>query len=149
MASAPSVGRGGALEGNVMARTTVQMSALRTERTASRLRKTRVVVKKVAPWSVFRFYLIYNFCVMLVVLFGLTIIYNVLGAIGVLHNTEKFLRQFWNTFQFNGGWLFMRAFAIGVVMVVFWSLVKLMTSFMYNLISDLVGGFEITLTERK
>jgi hypothetical protein len=149
MASARSVGRGGALEGTVMARTTVQMSPIRTERTASPIRKTRVVVKKVAPWSVFRFYLIYNFCVMLVVLFGLTIIYNILGAIGFLHNTEKFLRQFWDSFHFNGGWLFTRAFAIGVVMVVFWSLVKLMTSFMYNLISDLVGGFEVTLTERK
>jgi hypothetical protein len=132
-----------------MARTTVQMSPVRTERTALPIRKTRVVVRKVAPWSVFRFYLIYNFCVMLVVLFGLTIIYNILGAIGVLDNTEKFLRQFWDTFRFNGGWLFTRAFAIGVVMVVFWSLVKLMTSFMYNLISDLVGGFEVTLTERR
>jgi len=132
-----------------MARTTVQMVQDRTERTVGPIRKTRVVVRKVAPWSVFRFYLLYNFCVMLVVLFGLTIIYNILGAIGVLHSTEKFLRQFWNTFHFNGGWLFTRAFAIGVVMVVFWSLVKLMTSFMYNLISDLVGGFEVTLTESK
>jgi hypothetical protein len=132
-----------------MAGTTVQMSPIRTERAAQPVRKTRVVVKKVAPWSIFRFYLIYNFCVMLVVLFGLTIVYNILGAIGVLHSTEKFLRQFWDTFHFNGGWLFTRAFAIGVVMVVFWSLVKLMTSFMYNLISDLVGGFEVTLTERK
>ena len=132
-----------------MARTTVQMVQDRTERTVGPIRKTRVVVRRVAPWSVFRFYLLYNFCVMLVVLFGLTIIYNILGAIGVLHSTEKFLRQFWNTFHFNGGWLFTRAFAIGVVMVVFWSLVKLMTSFMYNLISDLVGGFEVTLTESK
>src|SRR5438477_1473048 len=132
-----------------MARTTVQMVQDRTERTVGPIRKTRVVVRKVAPWSVFRFYLLYNFCVMLVVLFGLTIIYNILGAVGVLHDTEKFLRQFWNSFHFNGGWLFTRAFAIGVVMVVFWSLVKLTTAYMYNLISDLVGGFEVTLTENR
>src|SRR5919197_3566136 len=115
--SAPGRPAPGAGEGMGMARTTVQMApAAHTERTAGPVRKTRVVVRKVAPWSVFRFYLLYNFCVMLVVLFGLTIIYNILGAIGVLHSTEKFLRQFWNTFHFNGGWLFTRAFAIGVVM---------------------------------
>ena len=131
-----------------MART-VEMAPVKAERTTPGLRRTRVVVKKVAPWSVFRFYLLYNFCVMLVVLFGLTIIYNIVGALGVLHSTEKFLRQFWNSFHFNGAWLFTRAFAIGVVMVVFWSLVKLTTAFMYNLISDLVGGFEVTLTEQK
>jgi Transmembrane domain of unknown function (DUF3566) len=131
-----------------MART-VQVTPLRQERTTPTVRRTRVVVKKVGPWSVFRFYLLYNFCVMLVVLLGLTIVYNVLGAIGVLHTTERFLRQFWSSFKFHGGWLFTRAFAVGVVMVVFWSLVKLMTAFMYNLISDLVGGFEVTLTERK
>ena len=34
-------------------------------------------------------------------------------------------------------------------MVVFWSLVKLLVTFMYNLISDLVGGIEVTLTERR
>jgi hypothetical protein len=131
-----------------MART-VQMTPIRQDRPTATVRRTKVMVKKVAPWSVFRFYLLYNFCVMLVILFGLTIIYNILGAVGVLHDTEKFLRQFWNSFHFNGGWLFTRAFAIGVVMVVFWSLVKLTTAYMYNLISDLVGGFEVTLTEHK
>ena len=132
-----------------MART-VQVAPVRQhEAPTATVRRTRVVVKKVAPWSVFRFYLLYNFCIMLVILFGLTIIYNVLGALGVLASTQKFLRQFWDSFKFQGGWLFTRAFAVGVVMVVFWSLVKLMTAFMYNLISDIVGGFEVTLTERK
>ena len=138
----------GTQEGMRMART-VQVAPARQERTPSTIRRTRVVVKKVAPWSVFRFYLLYNFCMMLVILFGLTIVYNVLGALGVLSSTQRFLRQFWDSFSFNGGWLFTRAFAVGVVMVVFWSLVKLMSSFMYNLISDIVGGFEVTLTERR
>jgi Transmembrane domain of unknown function (DUF3566) len=117
-------------------------------------RRTRVVVKKVSPWSVFKFSLIFYFCVMLVVLLGLTILYNVLGALGVLDSIAEFIGQWWildrdAEFRINGGWLFTRAFAVGVVMVVFWSLVKLLVTFMYNLISDLVGGVEVTLTERR
>src|SRR5438093_8462358 len=104
-----------------MART-VQMAPIRQDRPTPTVRRTRVVVKKVAPWSVFRFYLLYNFCIMLVVLLGLTIIYNVLGAMGVLDKTANFIGSLLaekKTFRFHGGWLFTRAFAIGVVMVVF------------------------------
>ena len=115
------------------------------------VRKTRVVVKRVGPWSVFKFSLLFYFCVMLVVLFGLTILYNILAAVGVLDSASKLLGDlgFGKNFKFHGWWLLTRAFAVGVVMVVFWSLVKLLITFMYNLISDLVGGIEVTLTERR
>jgi len=114
-------------------------------------RSTRVIVKRVGPWSIFKFSLLFYFCVMLVVLLGLTILYNVLAAVGVLDSASKLLGDlgFGKNFRFHGWWLLERAFAVGVVMVVFWSLVKLLITFMYNLISDLVGGIEITLTERR
>src|SRR6266545_1474057 len=111
-------------------------------------RKTRVVVKRVGPWSVFRFSLLFYFCVMLVVLTGLIILYNILGALGAIDSIGEFLDEK-KKFHINGWFLFSRAFAFGLVMVVFWSLVKLVVTFMYNLISDLVGGLEITLTERR
>ena len=116
------------------------------------LRRTRVVVKRVGPWSVLRFSLLFYFCVMLVVLTGLTILYNILAALGVTDSVAKFVGDITNhrnNYHFHGWWLFTRAFAAGLVMVVFWSLVKLVVSFMYNLISDLVGGLEVTLTERR
>ena len=34
-------------------------------------------------------------------------------------------------------------------MVVVWSLINVFVAFLYNLISDLVGGIEITLAERR
>ena len=114
-------------------------------------RRTRVIVKRVGPWSVFKFSLLFYFCVMLVILLGVTILYNVLAAVGVLDSASKLLGDlgFGKNFEFHGWWLLTRAFAVGVVMVVFWSLVKLLITFMYNLISDLVGGIEVTLTERR
>ncbi len=118
---------------------------------APTIRRTRVVVRKVGPWSVFKFSLLFYFCVMLVVLLGLTILYNILAAVGVFDSVSKLLSDlgFAKHFKFHGWWILTRAFAIGVVMVVFWSLVKLLITFMYNLISDIVGGIEVTLTERK
>ena len=117
------------------------------------VRKTRVMVKRVGPWSVFKFSLLFFFCVMIIVLVALTILYNILSAIGVIDSIAKsvddLLYEQRGVFHVNGFWLFSRAFAVGLVMVVFWSLVKLLVTFMYNLISDLVGGLEITLTERR
>ena len=130
---------------------TVEIAPPPTRQRAPEVRSTRVIVKRVGPWSVFKFSLLFYFCVMLVVLLGLTILYNVLAAVGVLDSASKLLGDlgFGKNFEFHGTWLLTRAFAVGVVMVVFWSLVKLLITFMYNLISDLVGGIEVTLTERR
>ena len=125
------------------------------------VRKTRVMVKRVGPWSVFKFSLLFYFCVMIIVLVALTILYNILSAVGVIDAIAESIdtllyqkasipgQETQQIFFINGGWLFSRAFAVGLVMVVFWSLVKLLVTFMYNLIADLVGGIEITLTERR
>lgn len=115
------------------------------------MRRTRVVLKNVGPWSVLKFSLAYYFCVMLVFLVGLTILYNLMAAFGVLDTINKLFRDlnFAKDFEVHGWWLLTRAFAIGVVMVVFWSLVKVFLSFLYNLISDLIGGVDLTLTERR
>jgi Transmembrane domain of unknown function (DUF3566) len=117
------------------------------------VRKTRVVVKRVGPWSVFKFSLLFYFCVMIIVLVALTILYNILSALGVVDSISSSIDQVMydgrKVFHIHGSWLLTRAFAVGLVMVVFWSLVKLVVTFMYNMISDLVGGLEVTLTERR
>ena len=82
------------------------------------------------------------------------ILYNFLSAIGVLHSIEHGIRQVssgatWKHWSFHAGWIFSRVFMIGLVMVVFGSIVNLFAAFLYNLISDFVGGIEITLAEKK
>jgi hypothetical protein len=37
----------------------------------------------------------------------------------------------------------------GAVMVVVWSLINVFVVFLYNLISDVIGGIEVTLSERR
>jgi len=114
-------------------------------------RQARVVVRKVGPWSVLKFSLIFYFCVMLVLLGALMILYGVLDAIGALDSITRLIRDLFadQSFSIHADWLFTRGFAIGLAMVLLWSIINVFVAFLYNLISDLVGGIEITLSEKR
>src|SRR5205085_5921566 len=120
-------------------------------RKGSGARRTRVVVKKVGPWSVLRFSMLFYFCIMIALWVGMLILYGFLGSIGVLDSIQRGIRGvgFAKHWSFHAGWIFSRLFMIGLVMVVFGSIVNLFASFLYNLIADFVGGIELTLTERR
>jgi quinol-cytochrome oxidoreductase complex cytochrome b subunit len=116
-----------------------------------RPRQTRVVIRKVGPWSVLKFSLLFYFCIMLVILLALGMLYSVLGAIGALDSVTKLAREVLSekTFEVHGDWIFTRLTLIGIAMVFLWSLINVFVAFLYNLISDVVGGIEVTLAERR
>ena len=125
---------------------------------ASSPRRTRVQVKKVGPWSVLRFSLFFYFCMMVALWIGLFIVYKFLGSIGVLHSIEDGIRKInpasrnnlnWGNWSFHTGWIFSRLFMIGLVMVVFGSIVNLIGAFLYNLLAEFMGGIDLTLTDRR
>jgi len=53
------------------------------------------------------------------------------------------------TFEIHGDWLFTRGLLIAFGMTVLWTLINVFVALLYNLISDLVGGIEVTLSERR
>jgi hypothetical protein len=116
-----------------------------------RPRQTRVVLRRVGPWSVFKFSLLFYFCIMLVVLLALAMLYAVLGAVGALDSITRLARDLFadQSFTIHGSWIFARLTLIGLAMVLVWSLVNVFVAFLYNLISDVLGGIEVTLAERK
>jgi hypothetical protein len=120
-------------------------------RDAGGSRRTRVVIRKVGPLSVLKVSLIFYFCVMLVVFLGLIFLYSIMGAIGAIDKIQHALSQFngGTAYTINTSWLFQRIFVAGCAMVVVWSLINVIVSFLYNLISDIVGGVEITLAEKR
>ena len=116
-------------------------------------RKARVVVRRVEPWSILKFSLLFYFCLMLIFLFAFLILYWILGVIGVLDSLSHLLSTagFGNPktgFHFHGYWIFSRLFLLGVVGVVLWSLVNMCVAMLYNLVSDVVGGIQVTLFEK-
>jgi hypothetical protein len=115
-------------------------------------RRIRVGIRRISPWSVLKFSLIFYFCVMLVVLFGLAILYMLLGALGVLDSLAQLLEGVGfggGNFEFHGLAIFRTLFLIGFLTVVIGSALSVFIAVLYNLISDLVGGIEVTLVERR
>lgn len=121
-------------------------------------RRTRVVVRSVGPWSVLRFSLFFYFCVWLIVFLALVIIYMLMSAVGAIDSLETLLGYLFSTGQqstrgptpieINEGVVGLMTFFAGCVLTLVWSLVNVLVAFLYNLISDVVGGVEVTLAEK-
>jgi hypothetical protein len=125
-------------------------------------RRLRVAILRVNPWSVLKFSLLFYLCLMLVILIGLTIVYLVVQALGIIDSFEDLLGGLWfeqrpdvengaqaAVFRVDGGYLFRMAALIGIISVALWSALTVFLTFLYNLIADLVGGIEVTLSERR
>ncbi|HXF72092.1 MAG TPA: DUF3566 domain-containing protein [Actinomycetota bacterium] len=115
-------------------------------------RRARVVIRRVGPWSVLRFSLLFYFCVMLILWLALMILYGIMGSLGVLAQIARLLESVSlvdEGFRFNGAWIFSRLFVVGLGLVALWSVINLFVAFLYNLVSDVVGGIEVTLAERR
>jgi uncharacterized membrane protein len=123
----------------------------RTPPSPARSRRARVVLRKVEPWSVLKISFLFYLCVMVVIIGAMMILYAILGAIGALDSLTRLIRDLFadRSFEIHGGWLFTRGLSIGLVLVVLWTLINVFVVFLYNLLSDVVGGIEVTLSERR
>jgi hypothetical protein len=125
-------------------------------------RRVKVAIRKVNPWSVLKFSLLFYLCLMLVFLVGFVILWGILDAAGIVRSVEQLFTEFWGAgdvatgpndpvtpFKINFWYLFRMMLVIGLVSVVLWAALTMFVTFLYNLISDLVGGIEVTLVERR
>jgi ABC-type amino acid transport system permease subunit len=117
-------------------------------------RRVRVEIRRVSPWSVLKFSLLFYFCLMLVILVGVGILYVVLSAAGILDSLADLLTGVGfgdteGTFEFDTGYIFRTLFLVGLISTVLWAAFTVFVAFLYNLLADLVGGIEITLVERR
>lgn len=122
-------------------------------------RRTRVVIRRLGPWSVLKFSLFFYFCIWLIVFLALVIIYMLMSAVGAIDSLEKLLGYLFATgeqstrgptpIEINEGVVGLITFLGGCVLTLVWSLINVLVAFLYNLISDVVGGVEVTLAEKR
>ena len=125
-------------------------------------RRVRVTIRRISPWSVLKVSLVIYFCLLLVALVGMAILFAVLDAAGVVDSVEEFLSVIWGPsevatgpgqptpgFEVDFGFVMRILFLIGVVSTALWSAFTVFLAFLYNLIADLLGGVEVTLVERR
>jgi hypothetical protein len=121
-------------------------------------RRTRVTVRRFGLLSVFKFSLIFSFCVMVVVWLALMLIYFMLDAAGVTNTIAYWIGCVVNQPDRTNSctaagidavklftWLFGGGLIMAAAASVLWTFVALV----YNLISDIVGGVEVVLAEKR
>jgi hypothetical protein len=117
-------------------------------------KRVRMVVKRVDPLSVLKVSLIFYLCMILVFDAVAVVVYWSLGALGALGSVSELLSSLGfgdpeTGFQINGSWLLTWLVVISGGAVLVWSVVTTLFAFLYNLVSDLVGGVSVTLAEKR
>ncbi|HEY2430666.1 MAG TPA: DUF3566 domain-containing protein [Acidimicrobiales bacterium] len=115
------------------------------------VRRSRRVLRRVDTWSLFRFAVLLYGCALVVFLAAAIGLWIVASAAGAIPSIETFITQLFalKKFHFKALQLFVGAFGIGIVWVLAATLFTVITGVLYNLISDVVGGIEITVLEEE
>jgi uncharacterized BrkB/YihY/UPF0761 family membrane protein len=114
------------------------------------VRRVHRVVRRVDPWSVLKFSFVFYLSVMGIFLFAGAILYIAASGAGIVDKLEKFIQGIgWPEFNIRPLQVFRLGLLVGLSQVIIWSTVNVFAAFLYNLVSDLVGGIEITMSERE
>ena len=115
------------------------------------VRKVRRILRRVDTWSLFRFAVVLYACALVVFMAAAVGLWIVASAAGAIPSIENFITQLFalKKFHFKSAQLFGALFALGVVWVMAATLFTVITGILYNLISDVVGGVEITVLEEE
>lgn len=120
-------------------------------RSKVRARKVRRVVRHIDPWSVLAFSVLFHLCVFASLLLASVLVWNAADAAGTIDNIESFIQELgdYQTYEINGDAVFRAAMIIAGVMTLASSVMVVLLTVVFNLISDLIGGIRITVVEEE
>jgi len=114
-------------------------------------RRARLQLRHINPWTVLKFSCVLSIALFFVWLIVIGVLFGVLDGAGVINK----INDAYTTIQggdakapVTAGIVFGSAAIIGVVNIVLFIALSTVGSVVYNLCADLVGGVEITLSER-
>jgi Transmembrane domain of unknown function (DUF3566) len=114
-------------------------------------RRYRQTVRSIDVWSVLKIALCFYLCGLIVFLVAGVVLWWIASAFGAIHNIEKFIGQLVsdNHFHFLSFEVLRGATLIGLVIVCVLVVITVLAAAFYNLFSELIGGFEITVVENE
>lgn len=123
-------------------------------------RRARLVVRRIDPWSVLKFSLLFSLCLLVVFVVAVGALYFALDSLGVFDSVNKALVDLTSTGEgegatggvqvvFSATTVLTGAAVVGAINVVIITAICTLGAFLYNLCSDVVGGIEVTLAERE
>lgn len=109
----------------------------------------RRVVSKVDSLSVLRFSVLLYVSLYMVVVVAALVLWAVASVVGVVDNIESFIKGLFalQSFHFDAVAMFRGITVGGLLLVLIGSGANVLISVLYNLISDVVGGIEITVVD--
>ncbi len=111
-------------------------------------RRVRRVVRKIDTWSVLKVSGLFSVSLVLVLLIAGILLWTAGSALGAIDSVEKFMGAIgFEDFTFIGSQLLRGFVAAGLVLVVMGTGFSVLVAVIYNLISDVVGGIELTVLE--
>ncbi len=133
------------------ARATVSAAASRGPRRA------RLHLKRIDPWSVMKFAFAVSLVLFIVMVVATSVLYLALDAMGVFDSVNQTLTSLIGSagqggkgfnLQITAKGVIGIAALLGVVNMVLFTALSTLGAFIYNVCSDLVGGIEVTLSEK-
>lgn len=128
----------------------VQLSARRSRGPV----RASMQIRRIDPWSTLKVSLLLSVALFFVWMITVAFLYLVLGGIGVWAKLNSNVGDLLNNASgssaelVSSGTIFGGAFLIGLVNIVLMTALATIGAFVYNLITDLIGGIEVTLADR-
>ncbi|NEK84894.1 DUF3566 domain-containing protein [Blastococcus saxobsidens] len=150
--SGPATGAGPVPDATAAATAPPRAAAKQTGRGP---RRARLQLRHIDTWSALKISLVLSISLFFVWMVAVGVMYLVLNGLGVFDTINGLVGQFGDASESGGGSevvtpgiFFWGAAIIGAINVVLLTALCTVATFMYNLCSDLVGGLELTLSER-
>lgn len=111
-------------------------------------RRVRRVVRRIDTWSVLKVSALFFFTFTLVLVLAGVLLWTAGSVLGAVDSVEGFMQAIgFEDFHFVGTQLLRGFVAAGLVIVVLGTGFSVLMAVVYNLISDLVGGIQLTVLE--
>ena len=119
-------------------------------------RRARLQLRHIDTWSALKISLVLSIALFFIWMVAVGVLYGVLSALGVFDTLNDLFGQLGSASGSDGGGgdvvtpgiVFGGAAVIGAINIVLMTALCTVGTFIYNLCSDLVGGLELTLSER-
>jgi len=120
-------------------------------------RRARLNLKRIDPWSVMKFSFAVSLVLFIVVIVATSVLYLALDTMGVFDSVNSTLSDMVGAtggadggggFKITAKGVIGMAGLLGAVNVVLFTALATLAAFIYNVCADLVGGVELTLSER-
>ena len=109
---------------------------------------SRLVVKRIEPLSVLKFSLLFAITVALVLLLAGVVVYVVASKAGIVDRLQTFVQNSgWPHFRVQPARVFEILVAVTIAGAIGWVVISMLAIVVFNLVSEAVGGIEVTLRE--